>query len=177
MTNSAFAVEDHVPLVKNFANATIKQWIKDPKLIAAINRQNHKNQYLTETEILSLDKKWRAETKTHSRPLIESILLNEASKILTSYKNSSDGMVLELILMDNKGLNVAQSDVTSDYWQGDEAKWQKTYLKGPNTIFVDEVEIDESSQRFQSQMSISVTDPATGTVIGAITAGINVEDL
>jgi hypothetical protein len=33
---------------------------------------------------------------------------------------------------------VGQSDVTSDYWQGDEGKWQKTFGTGDaNAIFVD----------------------------------------
>ena len=79
--------------------------------------------------------------------------------------------------MDNKGLNVGQSDVTSDYWQGDEAKWKKTFLVGPNAVFIDKVEEDESTQQFQSQVSLSIVDPATNIVIGAITIGIDVEVL
>jgi hypothetical protein len=46
-------------------------------------------------------------------------------------------MITEMFVMDAKGLNVGQSDVTSDYWQGDEAKWQKTYGAGPGVVFVD----------------------------------------
>src|SRR3546814_10661759 len=79
--------------------------------------------------------------------------------------------------MDDKGLNVGQSDVTSDYWQGDEAKWQKTYSVGPNAIFVDKVDQDESTQKFQTQVSMSVVDPASGKAIGAVTVGLDVEML
>ena len=77
--------------------------------------------------------------------------------------------------MDNRGLNVGQSEVTSDYWQGDEAKWKKTFLVGPNAMIIDDVELDESTQTFQSQLSMSITDQATGEVIGAITVGVDVE--
>ena len=70
--------------------------------------------------------------------------------------------------MDMKGLNVGQSDVTSDYWQGDEAKWQKTYGVGPSAVLIDEVEFDDSSQTYQSQVSIAVV---------AVTVGVNVEML
>ena len=77
--------------------------------------------------------------------------------------------------MDNRGLNVGQSDVTSDYWQGDEAKWKKTFLVGPGAMIIDDVELDESTQTFQSQLSMSITDQATGEVIGAITVGVDVE--
>ena len=37
-------------------------------------------------------------------------------------------------MKDNKGLNVGQSDVTSDYWQGDEAKWKKSYKMGAGAV-------------------------------------------
>jgi hypothetical protein len=77
--------------------------------------------------------------------------------------------------MDNKGLNVAQSDVTSDYWQGDEAKWKKSFLAGPDGLFIDEVEFDESTQTYQAQVSVSIADPDSGEAIGAITVGVNVE--
>ena len=79
--------------------------------------------------------------------------------------------------MDAKGLNVGQSDVTSDYWQGDEDKWQRTYPVGPDALLIGEVEQDESTQRFQTQVSLSVVDPADGAVIGAVTVGIDVETL
>ena len=92
-------------------------------------------------------------------------------------KKERGGQVLEIFVMDNRGLNVAQSDVTSDYWQGDEAKWKKTYSVGPDAVFVDEVELDESSQTFQAQISMSIKDPATNAVIGAITVGVNVDEL
>ena len=79
--------------------------------------------------------------------------------------------------MDDKGLNVGQSDVTSDYWQGDEAKWQKSFSAGPGAIFVDKVEKDESTQTFQTQISIAIVDPSSNKVVGAVTVGVDVEQL
>jgi hypothetical protein len=86
-------------------------------------------------------------------------------------------MYTEIFVMDGRGLNVGQSDVTPDYWQGDEAKWQKTYLEGPGAIHIGDIEMDESTQQFQAQVSVSVVDPASGTVIGAVTVGVNVDAL
>lgn len=79
--------------------------------------------------------------------------------------------------MDNHGLNVGQSEITSDYWQGDEAKWQKTFLADAGSMHISEVEQDEFTQTYQSQLSLSVIDPASGAVIGVITIGTNVEAL
>ncbi len=75
--------------------------------------------------------------------------------------------------MDNKGLNVGISDVTSDYWQGDEAKFKKTFEK--SDYFIDDIEYDDSTQKFQSQISLAIKDPGTKKDIGAITLGIDVE--
>ena len=109
--------------------------------------------------------------------MIDGVLANKPSKTLKGYKQAAGDLVTEIFIMDNKGLNVGQSDVTSDYWQGDEAKWKKTYKMGPDAIFVDSVEKDESTQMLQSQLNMSIKDPATGKVIGAITVGINVDSL
>ena len=76
--------------------------------------------------------------------------------------------------MDNRGLNVGQSDETSDYWQGDEDKWQKSYLKGTDSVFVDGMEFDESAGMYLRQISVSIADPQTGETIGAITVGVDV---
>ena len=86
-------------------------------------------------------------------------------------------MFTEIFAMDDKGLNVAQSDVTSDYWQGDEDKWQQTYLVGAGAVHISEVELDDSTQTYQSQVSVTVVDPETNAPIGAITFGINVDAL
>lgn len=79
--------------------------------------------------------------------------------------------------VDNRGLNVAQSVESSDYWQGDEAKWQKTFGNGSGDIHISEVEFDESTGSYQSQVSMPISDPSTGELIGAITLGINVQSL
>ena len=82
----------------------------------------------------------------------------------------------EIILMDDKGLNVGQNDLTSDYWQGDEAKFQKSYGAGAGAVFVDAPEKDESTQMLQSQASLTIVDES-GKPIGAITIGVNLSEI
>lgn len=169
--------QDHVPKATAWAQKTLKGWMQDPAVIDAIKAQNAKHAALTQDKIDALDKQWRAETKATSKPLIDSVMGNALSAYLKKKEADSKGLVTEIFVMDDKGLNVGQSDVTSDYWQGDEAKWQKTYSVGPDAIFVDKVEQDESTQKFQTQVSMSVVDPASGKVIGAVTVGLDVEAL
>lgn len=144
-------------------------------VVAAVKAQNAKTKDYDEAKIIELDKQWRAETDASNQPMIDGVLETPASEKLAEVREASDGLYTEIFVMDAKGLNVAQSDPTSDFWQGDEAKWQKTFLVGPDALHLSDVEEDTSSQTFQSQISMPVTDPASGGVIGAITVGVNVE--
>ncbi|MGY3569109.1 hypothetical protein [Vibrio paucivorans] len=164
-------------VLKDFAMKDVKSIASDDQVINAIKSQNEQNSQLNETQITALDNDWRSQVGQSDAPLITSKLSSDLSKKLSALQESSDGVITEIFVMDNKGLNVAQSAVTSDYWQGDEDKWQQTYLVGPNAIHIGEIEEDESTQMFQSQVSYTITDPASGQVIGAITVGVNVEEL
>ncbi len=167
----------HAPVPDSLISE-IKAWANDPVVIQAIKEQNAKHASLSQDEIDRLDKQWRAETKTFTRrPLIDSVLERPLSAYLKTVKAQAGGLYNEIFVMDNKGLNVGQSDVTSDYWQGDEAKWQKTFLAGSDAVFVDEVDFDESTQTYQSQVNISIADPSSNTVIGAVTVGVNVDEI
>ena len=174
---TAHAAGEHVAPAMEFAKANIAQWAANSHLIKAIQAQNVRHSVLTQSQIENLDRQWRAEVGADHRPLIEELLGRPVSIFLASIKKQHHGTVMEVFVMDNRGLNVAQSDVTSDYWQGDEAKFKKTYPAGPDAVFVDDVEMDESTQTFQSQVSMSIKDPATNAVIGAITVGLNVDAL
>lgn len=173
----AFAEDAPVKAVETYVKANLISWLSDKTVIAAIKAQNEKNASLTQAEVDKLDKQWRAEVDAAQKPLIDSVMKNALSALLAKKKDETKGVVTEVFVMDDKGLNVGQSDITSDYWQGDEAKWKKTFLVGPDAIFLDKVEKDESTQALQMQVSVSIKDPETGKPIGAVTFGINVDQL
>jgi len=169
--------DDYTAAIEQLIAGDIQEWANSEAVVSAVNAQNAKNGSLDQSSIDSLDKQWRAETKGASKKLINSVLGNALSSYLKEIKEKSEGLYTEIFVMDMKGLNVGQSDVTSDYWQGDEGKWKKTYGAGPGGVLIDEVEFDDSSQTYQSQVSITVVDPTTKKAIGAVTIGVNVEAL
>ncbi len=175
--NAAIAQEEHVGPITDYVNANVVPWLSDPVVVDAVLAQNAKNAALAQADIDALDTQWRAEIDAASKPMIDATLGNDLSKFLAQKREASGGLITEAFVTDAKGLNVGQSDVTSDYWQGDEAKWQKSFGAGPGAIFVDGVEKDESTQSLQSQVSITISDPATKQAIGAITLGIDVDAL
>lgn len=173
---SAAANEFETPL-REVAAKKIQEWAKDPAVVAAVKAQNKAHSGLSQGDIDKMDKQWRSETAASAQPMIQKVISNELSKFLKAKKEASQGLYTEIFVMDNKGLNVGQSDVTSDYWQGDEAKWQKTYMVGGDAVHIGGVQKDESTQSFQSQVSVSIVDPANKQVIGAVTVGVDVEQL
>jgi hypothetical protein len=60
-------------------------------------------------------------------------------------------------------------------WQGDEAKFIKSYNDGKGAVFVDKVKFDESTKVPQVQVSLPVLDG--NKVIGAITIGVSLDNL
>ncbi len=78
--------------------------------------------------------------------------------------------------MDDKGLNVGQSAITSDYWQGDEAKFKKTYPAGQNAVFIDAPEYREGSDTWHAQLNLTVHGQ-DGAAIGAATVEVNLTEL
>lgn len=160
--------------MRKLADKQVKAWTAAATVVNAVRAQNSKNAGLSQADIDSLDKQWRAETSASRSPMIDNVMSAPLSKYLRKVKQDGEGLFTEIFVMDNRGLNVGQSDPTSDYWQGDEAKWKKTYLAGPGAVFIDDVEFDDSSQTYQSQLSMAITDPNTGNVIGSITVGVDV---
>ena len=165
------------PALRDLAEQKIMQIVNDPAIVAAIQTRNGETGGMAEDAIIALDNKWRAEVGGGDTPTIDPVLSGAVADMLRAVRDESEGLFTEIFVMDMVGLNVAASDTTSDYWQGDEAKWQQTYGAGAGAIHISEVELDESTQSYQSQISVAISDPATNAPIGAATFGVNIEYL
>ncbi len=172
---SSASANEFAPQLTELAKGDIAAIAQSAEVVAAVKAQNVETSGYDQAKIDALDKQWRAEVGASDQPLISATMAKPASVSLAAIREESGGLYSEIFVTDAKGLNVAQSDVTSDYWQGDEAKWQKSFSMGAGAIHLGDVEQDESTQAYQSQVSMTVTDPDTGNPIGAITVGVNVE--
>ena len=166
-------------LLAEIAKTELITWTQDPTLVAAVRAQNLAHARIGQDRIDALDLQWRAEAKENGGPLVNDLMSRPVSITLRDKQVATAGFINEIFVMDNLGLNVAQSAVTSDYWQGDEGKWQKSYGDGTGegAVHISDVEFDESTGVFQSQVSIPVKDLETGKLLGAMTFGVNVQSL
>ena len=154
-----------------------REWLANPIVPLSIKAQNAARGKLPQTEIDALDKQWVAEREATDMPLISATLSAPLSIYLLRVQAKSLGLYTEIFVMDANGLNVGQSAITGDYWQGDEGKFQKTYPVGAGAVFVDEPEWDEDRKIWAVQVNLTLTDPNSSAPIGAATIEVNLTEL
>ncbi|MAX87852.1 MULTISPECIES: substrate-binding periplasmic protein [Thalassolituus] len=153
----------------------IRTIIDDNKLLTALDDSNQMQKALAADVIDALDVQWRHEVSAAEQPLISEIISRPTSAYLRSVKELSNGLITEAILVGSAGLNVAQSDITTDYYQADEAAW-KALISNPSSDYhIDGIRYDESSRKFQVKVSWTITD-TLGRRKGILILGIDVEE-
>jgi len=153
----------------------MRLWIETDIVRISIGAQNDRLQKLPQDQIDALDTQWRAERESDDKPLIAATLSNPLSVYLVRLQGKSLGLYAEIFVMDQNGLNVGQSSITGDFWQGDEAKFQKTYDVSGDALFIDEPEWDDDSKIWRGQVSFTLTDE--GKSVGAVTMEVNLTEL
>jgi hypothetical protein len=156
--------------VVDLAHSKLAELGSAPEIVGAVKAENAKGKSLS--DIKAMDTKWKGHAGIAD--YMQAMMDSDCAVFLRNIQDSAP-FYAEIFVMDNQGTNVAMTDKTSDYWQGDEAKFQKSFNGGSGAVFVDEVEFDDSAQAYLVQVSVPVKDG--GTVIGAITFGIDVDQV
>lgn len=146
-------------LVKIAAHPTIVQTVVDRNL-QAISLQNTKE----------IDQIWIS-TPGINRFMMD-LLRNDCAFELLDFENRYP-FIVESFVMDNQGALVCMTQKTTDYWQGDEAKFKQSYQKGIGAIYYGELEHDSSVGEIVKQISISIE--AEKQVVGAIVFTISLD--
>jgi len=136
---SAASANEFENELKDLAAGKIAAIVAADEVVAAVKAQNGETAGYDQAKIDELDKTWRAEADAIDQPMIDKVMENPLSVYLADIQEANGGLFTEIFVMDAKGLNVGQSEVTSDYWQGDEDKWQKTYSVGADGLHIGRV--------------------------------------
>lgn len=167
---SAAAGEPAPPKVVDLAHGRLAAIGSEPVVVAAVKAENEKGKTLD--QIREMDRKWRETPGVAD--FMQALMDSDCGRFLTRLRDSAP-YYAEIFVMDNQGANVAMTDKTSDYWQGDEAKFKESFQGGAGSVFVDEVDFDDSAQAYLVQVSVPVKDG--DAVIGAVTFGIDVDEI
>lgn len=160
------------------AEGQLRLIAREPILLNAVQSQNRITSGYSSAHISRIDGDWRREVYAmETRNLIPAVMETPASLYLRRVSELSDGLYTEFMLMDARGLNVALSDITPDYWQGNEGKWLDTYPQGLSGFYIGPEEHNTLTNVVQRQIAITVADPRSLIPLGALCAGINLAKL
>jgi len=137
----------------------------NPLLIAAIQQNNAQN--TDHSKILEIDEAWIANGQGD---LAESLQSSDTGRFLTRHVADSKGSYTEAILCDQTGAIVALHPRSSDYWQGDEAKFTAAFNNGQGRVHVDDLTYDQSTFSYSVHVSVPVID--NSQTIGVLIMGI-----
>ena len=152
--------------MKSFAKSVLLPLCTNPVLVAETAAQNAKATPLS--EIQSIDEQWQVAEE--ELPIFTEKLGNACAEEIRKIV-AANPAIIEAFVMDNQGAVVGENIMTSDYWQGDEAKWQNSYKDGQGGVDIGAESFDRSANEVIQQVSLPIIDPS-GKVIGAVTFGI-----
>jgi hypothetical protein len=143
---------------------SIANWANNGALGEAVAAQNR--QYRTLAKIQRIDAAWTGGGDLEG--LDRGLLENPCAQALDSFMTATTGFK-ESFVMDDLGALVCMTQRTSDYWQGDEAKWQRSMNEGLGALYIGEIAWDESADSMLVQISVPIMND--GRAIGALTVG------
>ena len=157
--------------LREFAKTALVPLCTNPVFVQEVAKQNAQGASLA--DIQAIDKQW-TEAEDELPIHVEKMGNACAQEILRIAKDMP--LLGETFVMDNQGANVGQNALTSDYWQGDEPKWQNSYKEGKGGVDVSKRQFDKSTNAVDQKVSLPIINEQ-GQVIGAVCMGIKVDML
>lgn len=140
-------------------------------IIAEVKKSNEDHRSITLEEIELLDQRWRRSDGMDS--FIKPFLTNKVAQRVLSFQEENPGFS-EIFVTDEHGLNVGQTNKTTDYYQADEDWWTGAYNAGVGKIFHGPIEFDESAQTEAISIYAPIMDPETERAVGVIKAVLSI---
>lgn len=154
--------------------ALVRKLLADPEILECVRKANQKHANITLKEILKMDQKWRNSLPGdgHEKPY----LTNPCARVLTRFQKNHPGFP-EIFVTDQKGLNVGQTNKTTDLYQADEEWWIKAFNHGKGREYYGKFEYDQSAQVESIPLYFPILDPASRKTIGVAKAVLDIEKI
>lgn len=135
--------------------------LQSKSVLEALRKANVANAQQSDEQIRALDEKWSQ--LTSDSPLVKEKIDAKCSDRLVLLRNDYPAFA-EIFVTDKRGLNVCQTNMTSDYFQADEFWWQDNIVERQPSN--GQPEYDESSRVTAIAIYVPVLDPKSDEVIG-----------
>ncbi len=142
----------------------VKQWANHPAVVNEVIKHNYLEQSLD--DVKQIDRMWREGKK---EAFARSLQENKSGHFLKK-RILENRLYTEAFLCDDQGAVVGEYPMTSDYWQGDEDKFLKSFNGGEGQVYIGPIEFDESSGEISVQISVPVR--SQGATVGVLVVGL-----
>lgn len=147
-------------------NEDLRAYFGDVEWKTLLQKSNEKYAGLSPDKVAehfqSMDLKWADPSVT--KESLDLFLDSRGNARLANYEKSKE-LVAELFLTDRSGGLVAASGRTTDFYQADEAWWQKAFDGGRGREIMEDVTWDPSSEHFGVDLALPIRDDQ-GAVAG-----------
>ena len=132
----------------------------------------------TLADILTADGKWQALAPVPSS-LASKLLGLPASRALDAWQQTHSELITEVLLINRAGSLAALSRLSSDYWQGDEAKFRHIMDhprddQGQPALYLSNIRYDASTSMFQVSVSAALVPGPGQPPNGVIVLGLDI---
>lgn len=153
------------------ADAYIFRRIVDVAVIARVSEvrraaQEGSRQPLDQAQVDALDQAWQKERRVPAA--LAGVLTNQAARFVADMTKQNP-LYREILVTDRHGRLVAASQLTTDYFQGDEGWWTQALDDGRRgRIFVSDVRLDESAGIYAFDIAVPVVSPDSEEIVGVM---------
>ena len=142
------------------------------RLLSTLDSGNKRLGVLTVAAKMALDQQWFRELNSGNGPLLDEVEQQPLSVWLRQWQQQSEGLIREIYITGTQGINLAQSQPTSDIDQSDEEAYQQIVVQ-QQPIWIGPIEYDESAGSFQIKVAWPVSH--NGQLQGMVVLGLDAE--
>jgi len=143
----------------------------------ALRNHNKKRRNYSDETIVRMDQQWKQLSPLYlsgktDDAVIRDVDKNTLSAVLYKLQQASGGVVNEIFITDKRGMSVAHSVLTSDFYHGDEESFLQV-VASPDGRYTGPIQYDDSTGRFQVKIALRLNEGPE--LLGVLMIGIDVE--
>lgn len=147
----------------------VKPLLQEQVIVDEVVKANKKPP-LTAKEITKLDNEWRSSKRI--TPFVKSLMTNDCARRLLALQKQHPEF-LEIFIADAQGLNVCQTNKTTDYYQADEDWWVDGFAPKKGKPNFSDIEFDQDTRAIVIAFYLPIVDPKTQKIIAVCKSTID----
>ncbi|WP_411975089.1 hypothetical protein [Sulfitobacter faviae] len=148
--------------VNDYIDRELLSWVNDARIVDAIAQQNERHREMNALAVTPA-------VVTGPGAVVPQPKAPIAAAFLQTQIARAEGQIAGVTLLDAYGLTVVSSGSASVYFKGGKPKNSNRFSPPSGILVIDQVAVDERSKAHQSRVSMPITEPSNGAIIGMIT--------